>query len=333
MHAIGRILVNLMPCLAVCLIGIQAQAACPDKSFSVAAESGPSDLRIQLHRNSSTSVWKGCLAITSCVWTTDDAKTDLPLEAGYTRPGHLSSGSPCGNVRMSGSATGGTIKSCSASSELTSTLSRMADLISGEWKPSCDSVARVEQIEIDGTIFLRLPVNRAGNCMTAFVRRSDGATAVILSSQLNCANADAGIKQASSVLNPSAPTVLAGTPDYSSFIILRMPVGSIPKAVGLSANEMDYLNNFWLPAVDEIWNNDPGFARVPNAPLTQEANTRFGFYLNYLAAAAMRLDWLARGQVAPPIKHFDQVSSWMADIALSKGVDRRHSYFRAELLK
>ena len=169
--------------------------------------------------------------------------------------------------------------------------------------------------------------------MTAFVRRSDGATAVILSSQLNCANADAGIKQASSVLDPSAPTILAGTPDYSSYIALKMSVGSIPAAVGLSASKLNYLNNTWLPALDEIWNNDPGIALVPNAPLTQEANTRFGFYLNYMAAAAMRLDWLARGQVAPPIKDFDQVATWMADTALSKGVDRRHSYFRAELLK
>ena len=344
MRTISQILCAVMSYLVLCLIGVQAQTACSDQSFSVASTPESSNLQIQLHRKSTSSDWKGCLTIANCVWKTENAKNDLPLEAGYTQKGRLTSGSPCGNVRISDSAKGGTIKSCSASSELTSTLKHMADLIS-KWKPSCSADApTIEQVEIDGTKFLKLPIKflklpikRAENCMTAFVRRSDGATAVVLSSELKCnKEADSGIKHAISVLDPSAPTVVAGTQDYSRFITLSMPApaGSNPKAVGLPASKMDYLNKTWLPALDEIWTNAPGFVRVPDAPLSQEANTRFGFYLNYLTAAAMRLDWLARDQVAPDyIEDFDQVSSWMADIALSKGVDRRHSYFRAELLK
>lgn len=316
------------------IIGIlceEARASCPNSSYDVPAATGVSGVRVQLHRNNSASAWQGCLTVGTCVWETSNAVANLPLEPEYMPSGHLQGGSPCG-LRVTGR--GGTTKSCSGSARLAATLKLAAELIAVQWKPQCTNTSSVEQVLIGGEAFLRLPVMRTEACMTLYVRQSDGAAAVALSADLRCANTDIGLAMVVPDLDPLSPTVVAGTADFSRRIALRLPLNAPPVSVALSAGEAAYIDNVWLPALGEILANHPDAVSASTAPLPEDGGSSVGFYLNYLAAAALRLDWHENGNTAPaPVDRFDQVSSWMADTALSSGVDRRNSFFRAELAK
>lgn len=326
--------------LWVCLLAVmlttgflcgQAHASCPDSSYDVPAAEGISGVSAQLHRDDSASAWRGCLSVGACVWETDNAVANMPLEAEYMPPGHWKGRAPCG-LRITGF--GGTAKSCSSSARLAAMLKPAAELISRQWRPKCTSTSIMKQVSIGSEAFLRLPVMRPEACMTLYVRQSDGAAAVVLSANLSCTNTDIGLAMVAPALDPLSPTVVAGTSDFNRHIALRLSLNTPPISVGLPAREAAYIDNVWLPALGEILANHPDAVRAAAAPLPDDGASSVGFYLNYLAAAALRLEWHEDGNTAPaPVNIFKQVSSWMADIALSRGVDRRNSFFRAELLE
>lgn len=307
-----------------------AQASCPEPSGSgVVLPTDGINGRIVIEEVTRGS-FSGCLEMRGCVWTTPNARADLPLEPAYTDAS--SSSPPCMTMFHTG---GGRRMACDSSEAAAQVLAPLEHLMERtSVQCSGDGESSISARVIDGSRVFALPLDDADECVVLLVRQRDGAVGIgVVSTRVACRVAAQDLPVMLESLLRSALLLIAAYSDSAEggapqlwVSIEAVPTGA---SVRFEGPGDPYLLNTWLPAVVQaIGATD--FPRV----LSSVSPDDVGLVANAMQVALMRLEAFSPGPGASSSQadDFEAIEVEVLDWIFEDTMARSDVFFRPELL-